>query len=471
MLKLYNTLSRKIEDFKPLKEKEVSLYTCGPTVYHYAHIGNLRTYIFEDLLRRVLEFYGYKVNHAMNITDVGHLVGDGDEGEDKMEVGAKREGKSPLEIAKYYTDKFFSDCKELNILYPHNVLAATQSISEQIEIIKILEQKGFTYKDELAIYFDTSKLSDYGKLTGQKLSEKKVGVREEVVVDSSKKHPADFVLWFFLKGKNQNHILHWPSPWGEGFPGWHIECSAISRKLLGQPFDIHTGGVDHIMPHHTNEIAQSEAAFGTSLANYWMHGEFLLINSGRMGKSEGNLMTLDDLKAKGFSPLDYRYLCLTAHYRTQLNFTEESMRGAQSALNKLYNFIFPSIDSINQPTAKVSEKYMSVFIEAISNDLNIPSALAVAWKMIADADLLKADKIVTLFEFDKVFGLSLNNPPAFNADVDELTKLSVDSLIKSRLEAKNNKDFTKSDELRKKIEYLGYEVMDTPDGQKIRKKI
>ncbi len=472
MLKLYNTLSKEIQEFEPIKENQVSLYTCGPTVYHFAHIGNLRTYIFEDLLRRVLQYEGYQVNHAMNITDVGHLVGDGDEGEDKMEVGAKREGKSPLEVAKFYEQKFFADCKELNILYPNQVLAATNAIPEQIEIIKILEQKGFIYKDEFAIYFDTSKLSDYGKLSGQNLADKMTGAREDVVVDSAKKNPADFVLWFFLKGRYENHLLHWPSPWGEGFPGWHIECSAIARKLLGQPLDIHTGGVDHIGTHHTNEIAQSEAAFNLPLANYWMHGEFLLINSGRMGKSQGNLMTLDDLKAKGFSPLDYRYLCLQANYRTQLNFSEESLKAAHSSLNRLRGFIAKAESKSsekNLPNKEIDSQkiFIDSFQAEIEDDLNIPGALAIAWGVVTTLTLRDYEKVELLLKFDEVFGLDLK--AALNSEGNFPEKIK--ELLQLRFQSRDSKDFDKSDELRKQIEDLGYDVLDTADGQKVVKKL
>lgn len=476
MLKLYNTLSRKIEEFSAIggsasggKHPEVGLYTCGPTVYNYAHIGNLRTYIFEDLLKRVLEFDGFKVNHAMNITDVGHLVGDGDEGEDKLEVGAKREGKNPLDIAKFYTDKFFLDTDALNIIRPNNVLSATQSIPEQIEIIKILEQKGFAYIGGQAVYFDTSKLVDYGKLSGQKLSEKKTAAREEVIVDKDKKHPADFALWFFLKGRYQNHILQWDSPWGKGFPGWHIECSAISRKLLGQPFDIHCGGVDHIGTHHTNEIAQSEAAFGLPLANVWMHGEFLQINSGRMGKSEGNFITLDALKEKGFSPLDFRYLCLTAHYRTQLNFTWEGLTAAHVALGKLLDVIPNPSASEDEESLNVEkddvEKYQQKFSETINNDLNIPQALAVTWELANNPKIDSRQKLDSLLKFDQVLGLNLGKQE--NISIPK----NIEDLLLGRKTAKDSKDFKKSDELRKQIEDLGYEVMDSPDGQKIKKKL
>lgn len=433
------------------------MYTCGPTVYNFAHIGNLRTYIFEDLLQRVLEFDGYKVKRAMNITDVGHLVSDADEGEDKLEVGAKREGKSPLEVAKFYTEKFLADIKELNIIRPEKILSATQSILEQIDIIKLLEQKGFAYVGEQAIYFDTSKLSDYGKLSGQKLSDKKTAVREDVVVDKDKKHPADFALWFFLTGRYKNHVLHWPSPWGEGFPGWHIECSAISRKLLGQPFDIHCGGVDHIGTHHANEIAQSEAAFGVPLANIWMHGEFLQINAGKMAKSEGNFITLDTLKEKGFSPLDFRYLCLTAHYRTQLNFTWEGLKASAVARSRFVGSI------IGEASSNINKGYKEKFQEAISDDLNIPKGLSVAWDLISDDNISQPDKAATLLDFDKVLGLGFKTE-------QETVPADVAALMDQRLQVKQQKDFKKSDELRKKIEELGYEVMDTPSGQKVKKK-
>ncbi len=471
-MKLYNTLTKKTEELKPINPGHVNLYTCGPTVYNYAHIGNLRTYIFEDLLKRALLYEGFQVKHAMNITDVGHLVGDGDEGEDKLEVGAKREGKNPLDIAKFYKEKFFQDTDALNILRPDTVLPATQAIPEQVEIIKTLEQKGFTYIGEKAIYFDTSKLADYGKLSGQKLSEKKSGAREEVVLDPDKKHPADFALWFFLKGKYENHILHWASPWGEGFPGWHIECSAISRKILGQPFDIHCGGVDHIRTHHTNEIAQSEAAFGLPLANMWMHGEFLLVDSGRMGKSEGNFITLDTLKEKGFSPLDYRYMCLQAHYRTQLNFTWE---GLHAAKNARYNLTLKAkellvgnkIVTLDTSATRATE-FGIKFANAISDDLNITQALAVAWEMLG-SEISGSQKFDLLMQFDRIFGLRLEEVKNIK-DTLVLTE-DVEKLKQAREHARQKKDFAKSDELRKQIEELGYEVLDTPEGQKIKRKI
>lgn len=459
MFRLYNTLTKQTEELQPLDGKTVRLYTCGPTVYNYAHIGNLRSYVFADVLRRALEQSNLPVQHGMNITDVGHLVGDGDEGQDKMEVGAAREGKHPLEIARFYEDEFKKDAAELNIQLPSNLTRATDTVPEQIEIIKLLEKKGFTYRDDLAIYFDTSKLSDYGKLSGQKLSDKKVGARDDVVVDTNKRNPQDFVLWFFLAGRYKDHILHWPSPWGDGFPGWHIECSAISRKLLGQPFDIHTGGVDHIGTHHTNEIAQSEAAFDQPLAKVWMHGEFLLIDGGRMGKSEGNAYTLQLLRDKGFSALDYRYLLLTAHYRTQLNFTWDSLQAAKTALNKLYDF------ARNQDAGPSGlSDYEKRFNNALAEDLNMPKALAVMWEMINDNKEDSAAKMTSLLKFDKVLGLSLDQPPQINIPVE------IQQLADQREQARLSKDFAESDRLRQAINDAGYEVEDTSSGPKLKQK-
>jgi cysteinyl-tRNA synthetase len=457
MLKIQDTLSHSLKEFIPIDVGQARLYSCGPTVYHFAHIGNLRTYIFSDLLRRVLEYDGLAVQHGMNITDVGHLVGDGDEGEDKLEVGAKREGKHPLEIAKFYEAKFLEDIDQLNIKRPHSLIRATDTIQEQIEIIKLLEQKGFIYQDESAIYFDTSKLSDYGKLSGQKLEDKKTGARGDVVVDSGKKNPQDFALWFFLTGRYQNHVLHWPSPWGEGFPGWHLECSAISRQILGQPFDIHTGGVDHIGTHHTNEIAQSEAAFGLPLANYWLHGEFLLIDDGRMGKSEGNAYTLATIIEKGFSALDFRYLCLTANWRTQLNFTWDSLKAAQQAREKLAAFV------LHDGAGSILPDYEQKFAEAINDNLNLPKAIALAWELIKDNAYAAPEKIATLIKFDEVFGLGLGTPQTDSPTAN--IPASVQKLLDQRHEAKQNKNFALADQLRNQIRTEGYEVRDTAEGQ------
>lgn len=441
---LYNTLTRSKEAFQPIHDNQVGLYACGPTVYNYAHIGNLRTYIFEDILRRTLEFRGYNVHHAMNITDVGHLVGDGDDGEDKMEVGARREGKHPLEIAKQYEAKFFEDFQALNCRMPQSIVRATDAIEAQIELIKRLEEKGFTYQTGSAIYFDTSKLEDYGKLTGQKLEEKLVGAREEVIVSSDKRRPQDFALWFFLTGRYKNHILHWSSPWGEGFPGWHIECSAISRQVLGQPFDIHTGGVDHIGTHHTNEIAQSEAAFGAPLANYWLHGEHLMVEGRRMGKSEGNLFLLADLAERGFSPEDFRYLVLTAHYRSKLNFTWASLEGAQKTLQGIRRVVAQG--GVNPNAGEFKER----IVAALFDDLDTPTAISLLHEA-GDATLWQ--------EFDAVLGLNAN------AAVGEReVSAEAQKLVQERDQARAARDWQRADELRSQIEALGYQVVDTPAG-------
>ncbi|MBX4191477.1 MAG: cysteine--tRNA ligase [Candidatus Doudnabacteria bacterium] len=459
MLKLFNSLTRKTEEFKPITDKSVGLYTCGPTVYNYAHIGNLRTYLFEDFLRRTLVYNDYEVKHVMNITDVGHLSGDQDFGEDKME----KEGGSANEIlslAKKYTDAFLIDLQTLNILKADVLAPATDHVSDQIELINKLFEKGFAYETELAIYFDVAKFKNYGVLTGQKMEEKKVGARSDVVLDNNKKHPADFALWFKLAGKYKNHILRWESPWGQGFPGWHIECSAMARKYLGQPFDIHTGGIDHLFPHHTNEIAQSEAAFDQPLANFWLHGEHLLIQSGRMGKSEGNILTLQSIVDKGFNPLAYRYLVLTSHYRSKLNFTDESLTGAQNALNNLYQ----EISTYDSP-AKILPQYQKQFDNAINNDLETPQALAVVWDMIK-SEAQTADKLATLIKFDEVLGLKIKEVWTAAKVIPE----TVRKLIDERQLAKKEKDFTRSDELRRTIESNGYIVEDTIDGFKVKKK-
>ncbi|MCL4405259.1 MAG: cysteine--tRNA ligase [Patescibacteria group bacterium] len=458
---LYNTLARKKEQFKPIKRGVVGLYTCGPTVYNYVHLGNLRTYLFEDVLQRVLEWDGYKVRRAMNITDVGHLTSDADEGDDKLEIGARREGKSPSEVAKFYASRFFADLAALNVIKPAMVLAATQTIPEQIEIIKLLGQKGFTYVSDKAIYFDTSKVPDYGKLSGQKLSEKKTGARAEIVQDADKRHPADFALWFFLKGRYRRHILHWPSPWGEGFPGWHIECSAISRKLLGQPFDIHTGGVDHIGTHHTNEIAQSESAYGKPLADYWMHGEFLTVDQGRMGKSAGNFITLADLEKRGIDPLAYRYFVLGAHYRSPLNFTWEAVEGAAQALKntrRITALLKTSKDS-GKNNRKVAASLHQSFSEAVNDDLNTPRALAVLWETVKSDSISSKTKLKLIMDFDKILGLNLKEVRKIARTPRNIVKL-----VQERELFRRNKQFVQSDSLRNKIKELGYSVDDTPLG-------
>jgi cysteinyl-tRNA synthetase len=396
----------------------------------------------------------------MNITDVGHLTSDADEGQDKLEKGAARENKSVWEIAEFYTNQFIKDIDRLNIIKPDHLPKATDHIPEQIALIQKLQQKEYTYDTANALYFDVSKFPGYGKLSGQELTAKKTS-RSEVVKDDNKKNPADFALWFKLVGKFKNHIMHWPSPWGEGFPGWHIECSAMSTKYLGQPFDIHTGGIDHKPVHHSNEIAQSEAAFGLPLANYWMHGEFLLIDEGRMGKSEGNFITLNDLINKGFNPLAYRYLLLSAHYRTKLNFTYESLTGAQNALNNLYS----EVASIPKPALTGLPKYEKAFMEKISNDLNLPEALAVMWDMIR-SEQNRTKILKSLIKFDKVLGLNLKQIHK------QYSKIPKDILLlaKQRETARHKKDFKEADRLRELMEKSGYLIEDGPDAQKIKKR-
>lgn len=470
-IKIFNTLSRRKEKFHPIHKKWVGLYTCGPTVYNYAHIGNLRTYVFEDVLRRTLElsgrYAGYKVKHVMNITDVGHLISDADDGEDKLEKGARREGKSVWDIAKFYARAFLDDLENLNIKKAHKLVPATSEIKEQIKLINLLFARGFAYETAQAIYFDVAKFRGYTKLSRQKLSQKLVGAREGVVIDLEKKHPADFVLWFKLVGRFKNHTMRWPSLWGDGFPGWHIECSAISAKYLGQPFDIHTGGVDHINVHHTNEIAQSEGAYRKPLAKIWMHGEFLLIDNAKMAKSDQNFLTLKLLMDKGFSPLTFRYLVLTAHYRSKLNFSWESLEAAENSLKNLYDFIkelklhgYDGLTPIN--------KYEKRFLGAIYDDINTPEALAVVWKLIRDyrKDPQKFESVAVLdlfYGFDEILGLKLRKVEA------EKVPIEIIKLAKEREKLRQRKEWVKSDELRKKINEKGYYVWDTSEGPKIKK--
>jgi cysteinyl-tRNA synthetase len=462
-LKLYNTLSRKKEIFRPLKKGEVRLYICGPTVYNYAHLGNLRTYIFADILRRVLEYNGYKVNQVMNITDVGHLTSDADTGEDKIEMGAKRERKTAWQIAKFYEQAFKKDIKRLNIKSPTLWVRATDHIKEQIELIKILEKKGFTYKIADGIYFDTLKLKTYGRLWPKKMK-LKAGARVEMV--PGKKNPTDFALWKFTPAGVKRQ-MEWDSPWGRGFPGWHTECVAMAAKYLGLPFDIHTGGIDHILIHHTNEIAQAEAAFGKILANFWLHGEFLTLKGGRMGKSEGNIIILEDLIKKGFNPLAYRYLCLTTHYRSKLNFSWPTLKGAQNALDNLYQKAHELIEFKNITHLSRSEQvcysgFQKRFWEFINNDLDTPKALALMWKVIKDKKLKIKDKRELLLDFDKVFGLDLGTikKPKIPKEIERLVEI--------REKHRREKNWQKADEIRQKIKEKGWWIEDTKEGPKIK---
>ncbi|MDD3170352.1 MAG: cysteine--tRNA ligase [Candidatus Pacebacteria bacterium] len=484
MFKLYNTLKRKKEEFKPLKDKEAGMYTCGPTVYWYAHIGNLRTYIFEDLLKRVLEYDGYKVKHAMNITDVGHLTSDSDTGEDKLEKGAKKERKTVWDIADFYTKQFKKDLKALNIKEPDVWVKATDTIKEQINLIKDLEKKGFTYVIKDGVYFDTSKLEKYGRLWGPKERKELKGRIEEV---KEKKNKTDFALWKFSP-KDEKRQMEWDSPWGKGFPGWHTECVVMSSKELGIPFDIHCGAVDHVSIHHTNEIAQAEAAFGKPLANFWLHGEFLTLKGGKMSKSLGNIVTLGSLIEKGINPLAFRYLCLGVHYRSKLIFSDESIEFASNSLNKLYEKIFELKQNSQKENKEKKESYKKKFLNFINDDLNLPQALALTWDMLKDKDLGNKDKYELLLDFDKVFGLNLSSisleekdskyiiktateegVPVWTSDINILP-LKVKELIKAREEQRKEKEWDKADESRKAIENLGWVLEDSGERTVIKKR-
>ena len=453
MIKLYNTLTRKKEVFKPLKDKKVGFYTCGPTVYWYQHIGNLRSYIFSDILKRVLIFNGYKVKQVMNITDVGHLTSDADTGEDKIEKAAKKEGKTAKEISNYYWKIFRQDFKKLNIQEPDIWCKATEHIKEQIALIKKLEEKGYTYKTSDGIYFDTSKFKDYGKLAGLKKEGlepgKRVGMKE-------KKNPTDFALWKFSPVGIKRQ-MEWKSPWGIGFPGWHIECSAMSMKYLGESFDIHTGGEDHIPIHHPNEIAQSEAATGKKFVNFWLHGAFLTFKGEKVSKSRGGLYTVSELEEKGFPPLAYRYFCLTAHYRTPLDFSFKALENAENSVGRLKNIISELRDD-----KKLNQKYLEEFNKAISDDLDMPNALAILWNFLRNNSA--EGKIKTIKEMDKVLGLDL-----FKKEKIIIPK-EISQLVKEREKARKNKNWQRADELRKEIKAKGYLIEDTAKGPKLKKK-
>ena len=461
-MKLYNTLTRRKEEFKPIQGNEVRIYSCGPTVYQFAHIGNLRTYVFMDLLRRVLEYNGYKVKHVMNITDVGHLVSDADEGEDKMVKTARQQQKSPWEIAEYYTAAFFKDIEALNIKKPHIIPKATEHIGEMIEFVKGLVERGYGYETSDGIYFDIAKFPGYGKLSGQNLDEQLAGARVEV--NEEKRHPADFALW---KKAPKEHIMQWPSPWGMGFPGWHIECSAMARKYLGDVFDIHTGGVDHIPVHHENEIAQSEALLGKPAVMCWMHGEFLLVDNGKMSKSLGNVYTLEDIKSKGYVPLAFRYFCLNAHYRNKLNFTWESMRAAQTAYDRLMAGVFAHKNGQDEFDTGDIDLFKNEFKEAVNDDLNIPKALGVVWNIVRYGRRSKR-LYDLLVEMDSVLGLDLDNAGEEkdnNEDVDH----EIQELINQRQQARKMKDWEKADEIRDRLKGMGIALEDTPQGVKWRR--
>ena len=459
-LKLFDTYTRSLRDFEPLQAGQVSLYACGPTVYDYAHIGNLRTYIFEDILRRTLEFNGYVVKHVVNITDVGHLVSDADTGEDKMEVGSQRTGKTAWELAEMYTQAFKDDLQRLNILEPTIWCRATDHINEQIADIQVLEQKGYTYRTSDGIYFDTSKLPDYGHLARLDTSGLQAGIRVEA---GEKRHPTDFALWKFsppASTTGQQRQMEWDSPWGKGFPGWHIECSAMSVKYLGPYFDIHCGGQDHIPVHHTNEIAQTQGCHNTRLANFWLHGYFLQVDEAKMAKSAGEFLRVQTLIERGYDPLAYRYLCLTAHYRKELNFTWDSLDAAVTALNRLRAAVY-EWDEPGEPDEAMVER----FKEAVNDDLNTSRGLAVTWELVR-SDLPANSKKATVLQFDRVLGLRLAEwQPAQVTIPDEVMQK-----VKQREQARAEKRWQDADALRAEVEALGYEIKDTPQGSQVKLK-
>ena len=458
MLKFYNTMSRELEEFKPQNENEVTFYSCGPTVYDFAHIGNLRSYIFADILQRTLKFNGYNVKRVINITDVGHLTGDQDAGEDKIEKTARLESKTAWEIAEFYTKAFKEDLEKLNIIEPTIWAKATDHIEEQIDLIKKLEEKGFTYKISDGIYFDTSKIEKYGKLARLNLEGQEEGSRVEV--NKEKKNPTDFALWKFSPVDGQRQ-MEWESPWGVGFPGWHVECSAMSMKYLGDTLDIHTGGIDHIPVHHTNEIAQSESVTGKSLANYWLHNEFLIVSDGKMAKSKGNFITLSALEEKDIEPIVYRFYALSAHYRSKLNFSWDSLENINQSWKK---FKKKFID-LGEQTGQVNAELLEKFTVDINNDMATPQALAIAWEVFKTS-VSDADKRATLIKFDEIFGLGLAKLKSEQTDIPE----EVAKLVQEREEVRKNKKWEKSDELRDKILELGWLVEDDSLGTKLKKK-
>ena len=467
MLKIFNSLTRSVDEFVPIEPGKVRMYSCGPTVYNYQHIGNFRTFFFEDILLRVLRYNGFDVKYVMNITDVGHLTSDHDEGEDKMEKTAREKGTSVWEISAYYTDVFLNDVKLLNIEKPAIYTKATDYIQEQINMVKCLEDKGFTYITSDGVYYDTSKFPDYTKLARLDVEGMKEGARIEY--SEEKRNITDFALWKFSP-KNEKRQMEWESPWGKGFPGWHIECSAMSTAILGNHFDIHCGGIDHLPVHHTNEIAQSQACTGEKYVNYWLHGEFLNMGDEKMSKSTGKFIRLQTLIDEGFSPIDYRYFLLMAHYRKKLKFSMEALNSAKSGYRNLLSKIAALKNSEDgvETDMEVYELYKSDFVNAINEDLNMPVAMSVLWDMLKSNAVNSNDKLELAKNFDKIFGLNLGQSTEKSDEPIEVPE-EITALAAQRLEAKKAKNFSKADELRDKIKSLGYEIIDTKDGASIKK--
>ncbi len=464
-------MGRELQEFIPLHSNAAGIYACGPTVYNYAHVGNLRTYVSEDILRRTLEYFGYKVTHVMNITDVGHLTDDQDDGEDKMLKASRETGMNVWEIAEMYTKAFFHDTRRLHILDPHITCRATEHIQEMIDLVKRLEEKGYTYQAGGNVYFSIDAFPEYGRLANLKLNELQEGARIEV--DENKRNPKDFVLWF-TRSKFENQAMTWDSPWGRGYPGWHLECSAMSMKYLGEQFDIHCGGTDHINVHHTNEIAQSEAATGKPWVRYWYHGEFLLDDTGKMAKSKGEFLTLDLLVRKGYHPLDYRYFTLGGHYRSQLRFSFEALEQARKAREKLNERIKELKNKLGgepeetQSLGREAGEFLEHFEQHISSDLNTPRCLGELWKMMRNQSLSPEDKLNAAYRMDRILGLGLKEIPSESSEDLEEDSLR---LIREREEARKEKDFSRADEIRDILAKRNIEIQDTPGGTVWKKRM
>ncbi len=458
-MKLFNTLTRRREELDPLTPGKVGIYTCGPTVYMFAHVGNFRAYVFADTLRRSLEYLGYEVSHVMNITDVGHLTSDEDTGEDKLEKGARAEGKTPEEIARFYEKAFWADSERLNILRPHIICRATDHIADMVEFIRRIEANGFAYRTSVGLIFDTGKYPDYARLARLNLAEQQAGAR--VKIDPERRNPSDFALWITNQPR---HLMQWDSPWGRGFPGWHVECSAMSIRYLGERFDIHTGGIDHIPVHHTNERAQNFAATGHEVVNYWMHNAFLTVGDSRMGKSEGNLVTLAELTRQGIHPADFRYLCHTALYRMPLSFTLESLKSAQNSLRSLIDF-GRTAQTWNESDGSWLRPWQDEFRAAIADDLNVPQALAVVWNVVREANRRQDQSAWhAILHFDRVLGLGLERLATDQHPVPA----EVLKLLEERQAARQARDWAASDRLRSRIAQLGFLVEDTPQGPRVK---
>ena len=461
-MKIYNTLNKKVEKFIPIDKNEVKIYTCGPTVYSYSHIGNLRTYIFEDILEKTLNMIGYKVKRVMNITDVGHIVSDADDGEDKMIVASKREGKKVNEIAEFYTEAFMNDLDKLNIKKPKIIEKATDHIEDYIKMIQALLKKDYAYISNGNVYFDISKYKNYYELSGRNEENNLIGARASVEEDKFKRNPADFALWM-TNSKFSNQEQKWNSPFGIGYPGWHIECSCIAIKYLGEKIDIHCGGVDNIFPHHTNEIAQSESYIGHKWCNYWVHGEYLNDKTGKMSKSKGDFLTLDLLEKKGYNPMSYRFFCLQSHYRNQLIFSYDSLDIAQNTYYKLKNRINIIKNNANDlHFSELNKEYMKKFLDSLEDDLNTSNALTVLYNCIKDDQLNDNEKITLIREFDKVLSLSLLEETSLN--ISEIDKEKIEKLIEKRNIAKNEKNYELADKIRNELNEMGIILKDTREG-------